>query len=75
MQEDASNPASILHVDGHIQAEHVLERFTVHLRGLQNSVLPNIASMASPGMKRTERNTRTLKMSRVGTISSKRRMM
>ena len=40
-----------------------------------NSVLPNIASMASPGMKRTERKTSTLRMNRVGMISSNRRMM
>ena len=33
VQEDASDPACILHVDRHIQAEHVLERCTVHLRG------------------------------------------
>ena len=32
-------------------------------------------SMTSPGMKRTDRNTNTLKMNRVGMTSSSSRMM
>ena len=31
MPEDTCDPASILHVHGHVQSEHVLERFAVHL--------------------------------------------
>ena len=31
MPEDTSDPASILHVAGHVQAQHVLERFTIYV--------------------------------------------
>ena len=39
------------------------------------SVRLAMRSMTSPGMKRTDRNTNTLSMNRVGMTSSSRRMM
>ena len=75
-QYDIAEPASVLHVDGQVQSEHVLESRPVHPNAAPiQPALSSIASIASPGRKRTERKTRMLKMNNVGMTSSTRLMM
>ena len=36
MQENTSYPASILHVDRHVQSQHTLKSFTVYIASFQS---------------------------------------
>ena len=54
----------------------MLKSFTVdYAPDIPNAILPNIASITSPGMKRTERKTRIVNRNRVGITSNSRLMI
>ena len=75
VQHDAADPARVLHVRRHIEAEKALELCASFNSSSRKPLGESIASTTSPGMNRMSRNTRMLTNNSVGIISSSRLMM